>query len=206
MPEIAKPSEKEDLETLVSGAGALIFDCDGTLVDTPELYAMAWQHAFRSAGYVMTRDWYLKRAGLSEQVLLDAFETEHDVRLDRNRAVSDMRSSLHRNIGKVPEITSVCDIARRQRGQKPMAVASGGPRSAVVASLQATRLLPVFDTVITIEDVALPKPAPDLFLEAARKLGVEPSACLVFEDSPQGIEAAGNAGMQVIDVHGIIAA
>ena len=195
-----------DLNAAVFDAGALIFDCDGTLVDTPDLYATAWQDAFRIAGYAMTRDWYLERAGLSEQVLLDAFEAERDVRLDRDQAVKDMRSSLHHNIGKVPEITPICDIARQQLGQRPMAVASGGPASAVIASLEATGLLPLFDTVVTIEDVARPKPAPDLFLEAARRLEIEPSLCVVFEDSPQGIEAAKNAGMQAINVRDIIAA
>ncbi|MES0883844.1 HAD family hydrolase [Roseibium sp. SCP14] len=191
----------KDLETLISKAEALIFDCDGTLVDTPALYAKAWQEAFSNAGADMRPEWYLERAGLSEQVLMEAFENDFGVVLDRERMVADSRSFLQRNIDNVQEISAVCDIARRHKGQKPIAVASGGPVTAVRPSLEATNLLDLFDAIVTVEDVAHPKPAPDLFLEAARRLGVDPDACLVFEDSPQGIEAAQNAGMQVVDVN-----
>ncbi|MEM9631077.1 MAG: HAD family phosphatase [Pseudomonadota bacterium] len=191
----------KDLETLISKAEALIFDCDGTLVDTPALYAKAWQEAFRNAGAEMRPEWYLERAGLSEQVLMEAFENEFGVTLDREQMVADCRSYVQRNIGHVEEISAVGDIARRHKGQKPIAVASGGPVTAVLPSLEATNLLNLFDTVVTVEDVSHPKPAPDLFLEAARRLGVDPAVCLVFEDSPQGIEAAQKAGMQVVDVN-----
>lgn len=193
----------KDLETLISKAEALIFDCDGTLVDTPTLYAKAWQEAFSNAGSEMRREWYLERAGLSEQVLMEAFEKDFGVTLNRELLVADCRSYLQQNIGHVEEISVVSDIARRHKGQKPIAVASGGPVTAVLPSLEATNLLDLFDTIVTVEDVSHPKPAPDLFLEAARRLGVDPDACLVFEDSPQGIEAAQNAGMQVVDVNGM---
>lgn len=188
------------LEQLISSAQALIFDCDGTLVDTPGLYATAWKEAFANAGHDMSAEWYLERAGMSESVLLKAFEAAFGVHLDHDRTVADVRRSLSMNIETVQQITPVSDIARRCHGQKKMAVASGGPQTAVLPCLRATDLLSLFDTVVTIEDVAHPKPAPDLFFEAAKRLGVAPSHCLVFEDSPQGIQAAVDAGMEVIDV------
>ena len=81
-----------------------------------------------------------------------------------------------------------------------MAVASGGPGAVVRPSLAAVGLLAVFDTVVTIEDVGRPKPAPDLFVEAAARLGVRTQDCLVLEDSPQGLQAARAAGMTAVDV------
>ncbi|POF30972.1 HAD family hydrolase [Roseibium marinum] len=193
------------LEDLLETAQALIFDCDGTLLATPDLYAGAWQAAFAFAGQDMAAGWYHKRAGMSEHVLLDEFEKERSVVLDRESVVQAMRSDVLQRIGAVREISAVVGIARRFEGLKPMAVASGGPREIVRASLESAGLMPLFQTVVTMDDVAHAKPAPDLFLEAARRLGAAPADCLVFEDSRQGIQAAHNAGMRVVDVNELIA-
>ncbi|MEE4012746.1 HAD family phosphatase [Roseibium sp. FZY0029] len=193
-----------ELETLLQRAQALIFDCDGTLVQTPALYAGAWQDAFKAAGHHMEPDWYHARAGMSEHVLLDDFESEHGVTVDRGLTVREMRSAVLERIGEVSEIEIISSIARRFHGKLPMAVASGGPREVVLASLKETGLLPLFDTVVTIDDVAHAKPAPDLFLEAASRLAVTAAQCLVFEDSQQGLEAAHNARMPVVDVNHLI--
>jgi beta-phosphoglucomutase-like phosphatase (HAD superfamily) len=195
-----------DLENLLTEAQALIFDCDGTLVDTPAVYARAWQTAFAEAGQDMEPAWYHERAGMSEYVLLDAFEKMRDVKLDRQHVVQVMRQSALQGMEQVTEISLVADIARRFRGLKPMAVASGGPEIVVMSSLRATGLHPLFDTIVTIDAVENAKPAPDLFLEAATRLGVDPAGCLVFEDSPQGVDAAQAAGMPVIDVNDLIGA
>lgn len=81
-----------------------------------------------------------------------------------------------------------------------MGVASGGQSSLVEATLCACRLLELFDTIVTIEEVRRRKPAPDLFSEAARRLKVQRCERLVFEDSKEGIEGARRAGAEVIDV------
>ena len=81
-----------------------------------------------------------------------------------------------------------------------MAVASNGNRSLVTASLERTNLLSLFDTVVTIDDVTQGKPAPDIFLEAARRLNVEPERCFIFEDSEEGLEAASRAKIPACDV------
>lgn len=181
-------------------AGALIFDCDGTLVDTLPIYAGAWAHGFSPSGRTMERNWYLQRAGFSEHGLMDRFDADHDVEVDRDQVIRLMRQRFLADIASVREINAVASIARAHQNRLPMAVASGGSRQIVSACLEATGLGALFETVVTIEDVAHPKPAPDLFLEAARRLGVAPNRCVVFEDSPQGIQAAESAGMQAIDV------
>lgn len=190
----------QTLVTFLASAKALIFDCDGTLVETPTLYSRAWQDAFDAAGHRMDLAWYHARAGMSEDVLMDDYESEYGVTLDRHLAVREMRSAVLKRMHEVNEIDQISAIARRSKGILPMAVASGGPREVVLASLKATHLLPLFDTIVTIDDVAHPKPAPDLFLEAASRLKTNPENCLVFEDSHQGLQAAANAGMKAIDV------
>ena len=98
----------------------------------------------------------------------------------------------------------VVDVARRYHGRVPMAVASAGRREIVEDTLRATGIRDLFREIVTVEDVdGRTKPAPDLFLEAARRLGVDPERCTVFEDTDEGIEAAIRAGMSVTDVRTI---
>ena len=82
----------------------------------------------------------------------------------------------------------------------PLAVASGGPRNVVRHSLETSGLAPLFRAVVTADDVVHGKPAPDMFLLAARLLGVAPERCLVFEDADLGVQGAQAAGMQVVRV------
>lgn len=189
------------LEEMLAGADALIFDCDGTLVNSCPVYSVAWTAGFALSGVIMDVDWYEARNGLSEHVLMDQFEHEHRVVLDRENVVGTMRRYyLDHLTANLQEIAAVTEIVRRFAGKLPMAVASGGSREIVTSSLDALNLTKHFDKLITIDDVGVPKPEPDLFLAAAKFLGIAPERCLVFEDSPQGIEAARRASMSVIDV------
>ena len=185
---------------LPDDVAALIFDCDGTLVDTPPLYVRAWAAGLRPSGHDMPEPWYRARAGLSEHRLMDAFEAEHRLTLNREDVVRRMREAFLAALPDLREIATIAAIARQVRGRLPLAVASGGSRAIVTATLRATALLDLFDTVVTLDDVPHPKPNPALFLEAANRLAVPPARCLVFEDSPPGLEAAHRAGMRAIDV------
>ena len=190
----------QDLKTLLAQAGAIIFDCDGTLVNTPPIYARAWMAGLLRSGTPITADWYLARAGMSEYVLMDAFEAETGLKLNREEVVATVRATFLEVLAELQEIEAITHIARENHGRLPMAVASGGPKEIVMATLEVTGLRDLFDTVVTIEDVGRAKPAPDLFLEAARRLCVPPASVLVFEDTSEGLEAASQAGMQAIDV------
>ena len=134
---------------------------------------------------------------------MDAFETEASAKLDRAKVLEVVRTTFLDEIESLQEVTDIAMIARLARPLLPIAVASGGPLAIVEPSLQRTGLLPLFRTIVTIGDVERPKPAPDLFLEAARRIGVSPAACLVIEDSGAGLDAAKAAQMHAIGVHDI---
>lgn len=180
--------------------GALIFDCDGTLVDSAPVYLRAWAEGLAASGKALDEAWYRARYGLSEQVLMEAFEQAHGVRLDRAAVVSHMRAAYFTNITALTECPAITAIVRREHGRIPLAVASGGPGAIVRASLEHLGLTPFFDAIVSLDEVGVPKPAPDLFLHAAGCLGVAPEDCLVFEDSDTGLIAAQRAGMHAVDV------
>src|SRR5204862_7694528 len=94
----------------------------------------------------------------------------------------------------------VADVARAHHGRVPMAVVSGGPGVAVRAALTKAGVLDLFDAVVTVDDVARGKPAPDLYLAAVDRLGCGPDDCVAYEDSEEGIAAARAAGIRCIDV------
>ncbi|HME24953.1 MAG TPA: HAD family phosphatase [Acetobacteraceae bacterium] len=195
----------ELINDALDGRRAIIFDCDGTLVDSAPIYARAWAAGFAIAGGEMPRDWYFQRSGLSEHVLMDQFEEAFGVTLDRVGTVTTMRLAFLDAIVDLREVEAIAEIARLASGLMPIAVASGGPRAIVHPSLRQTGLDRLFRTIVTFEDVGIAKPAPDLFLEAARQMGVEPAQCLVLEDSETGIDAALAAGMGWVDVRDNVA-
>ena len=137
-------------------------------------------------------------------MLIDEFEAEHKVQLDRPEVVKRMHEEFLSRLSTLDEISPIAQIARERKGIVPMAVASGGARAIVTATLEATQFRPLFDEIVTMDDVTRGKPFPDLFLEAARRLRMNPSDCLVFEDTGEGLLAAQRAGMAAIDVRSLV--
>lgn len=179
---------------------ALIFDCDGTLITSARVYAKAWAEGFGLSGRQMDASWYMANHGLSECGLIGAFERLHGITVDQDAVVARMRAGFIERLSEVYENPPIARIARSLANTVPMAVASGGPRAIVEASLVATGLRHLFPHVVTYDDVGRAKPDPALFLEAARRLGVQPENCIAFEDSAVGIAAARDANMTVIDI------
>jgi beta-phosphoglucomutase-like phosphatase (HAD superfamily) len=188
--------------SLVEGTfSALIFDCDGTLVDSAPAHLHSLQTAFQPLGLEMAPDWYGTRHGLSPDHLIDEYEAEFKVPLiDRVALFQRNNAAYQAAISLIREVTLVADIARAWHGRVPMSVASNGVRANVEATLVSTKLRPLFDHIVTAGDVRHGKPAPDVYLEAARRMKVDPAACIVFEDSDEGLQAAHSAGMRGIDI------
>jgi beta-phosphoglucomutase family hydrolase len=181
---------------------ALIFDCDGTLADTMPAHFRAWQVTLAPLGLSFPEQRFYALAGvptprIAELVLAAGGPV---VGLDAAELAARKEKAYRDNLTTVAPIEKVVSIARQARGLLPMAVASGSHRDLVQSTLQAVGIAGWFDVVVAAEDVVHPKPAPDVFLEAARRLGVPPAGCTVYEDGDLGIQAAQAAGMRVVDI------
>lgn len=126
--------------------------------------------------------------------------SEKNLPLDPAIVTREKEEAVLRHFSEVRPIGPVVDIARRCREAGPVAIASGGGRRMVEHTLSQIGLGDFFAVIVTAEDTVRHKPEPDVFWEAARRMGVEPAACTVYEDSDVGLEAARRAGMRAIDV------
>jgi beta-phosphoglucomutase-like phosphatase (HAD superfamily) len=178
----------------------LIFDCDGTLIDTMPLHTESWDAAFTQLGHKLPEDFIDRYKGIPSADIVRKYNLEFNTDLDPDGTAALKNSIVENKIPFAKPIQQIVNIAIEYKGKLPMAVASGGNRTNVDASLESIGLNELFDAVVTANDDVKPKPFPDIFLEAAKRIGVEPENCLVFEDGDMGIEAAEKAGMPVIDV------
>jgi len=183
---------------------ALIFDCDGTLVDTARAHLAAYNAALAHTSQQMPWQWYSTRMGVPAHELLAEFSAERRITLAVEDAVAGHASAYQASFDQMREITAVAEVARAYHAKVPMAVASNGIRINVLGSLRGAGLLHLFDAVVAVDEVAQGKPAPDLYLEAARRLNVAPEDCIVFEDTAEGLEAAHRAGMRTRDVTKVV--
>jgi beta-phosphoglucomutase-like phosphatase (HAD superfamily) len=103
-------------------------------------------------------------------------------------------------MARVEPIHAVVEIAKANHGKIPMAVASGGTQKIIAMVLDHLKIRHLFDAVVTSEMVKHQKPAPDIFMEAARRIGVDPKLCRAYEDTDLGLTAIRAAGMEAIDV------
>jgi beta-phosphoglucomutase-like phosphatase (HAD superfamily) len=180
-----------------AGTEALLFDCDGTLVDTMGLYRICWRQVFGRHGFDMSDDWFEIWAGHSMTPFVEAALGSADpafVAAVAKEGVELFLESTH----LLEPLDHVVSIARRHHGRIPLAVVSGGPRSAVIASLDAVGITDLFDVIVTVSDVQHGKPAPDGYLRAIELLGVRPEACVAYEDTASGMESARGAGIPAI--------
>src|SRR5260221_13963233 len=120
---------------------------------------------------------------MAEYRMMDEFEDEHKIQLDRPEVVKRMREEFLSRLSTLDEISPIAQIARERKGIVPMAVASGGARAIVTATLEATQLRPLFDEIVTMDDANRGKPFPDLFLEEGRRLRMNTFDSLGLEDT-----------------------
>jgi len=133
--------------------------------------------------------------GKPTDVIVRQLNAKFGLSLDVEKTVRMKENHYLALVPEVKAVQPVLDFAKSIHGTAPMAIASGGHHELVDATLAALGVAGLFDAVVCAEDYAHGKPAPDPFLEAAKRLGVPASDCVVFEDSPTGIEAAEAAGM-----------
>jgi HAD superfamily hydrolase (TIGR01509 family) len=182
------------------GVEGLIFDCDGTLVDTMPLHMAGWHKAFSEFGVSCPDDFLNPLKGMHEEDIVELYNKQYGTDIDAKLLIKMKHDHFRKMINKVKPIKPVTDVASKYYGKLPMAVVSGGTRENVHMVLEKIKIKYYFPVIITADDPVEPKPSPEIFLEAARRINVEPCKCQVFEDGDIGLKAAIEAGMKATDV------
>ncbi|RPI99960.1 MAG: HAD family hydrolase [Chloroflexi bacterium] len=183
----------------------LIFDCDGTLADTMPLHWRAWRVIAARHRIHLPEDRFYSLGGVPSREILKMLSAEQGLGLDHLAVAREKEAEYLPLIAQVEPINVVVGVARENQGKLPMAVASGGTRSNIEQVLNHLGIRHLFQAVVTSEDVARQKPAPDIFLEAARRIGVPPKYCRAYEDTQLGMKAIRAAGMEAVDVRELLA-
>ncbi|HZL44210.1 MAG TPA: HAD family phosphatase [Verrucomicrobiae bacterium] len=182
----------------------IIFDCDGTLADSMPLHWRAWQAIARRYQLEFPQDRFYALGGVPSRDILKMLGQEQGVELDHIAVAKEKETEYLPLIAQVEPINAVVGIARNNFGKIPMAVASGGTRPIIEQVLHRLGIHHLFNAIVTSEDVSAQKPAPDIFLEAARRIGVPPQFCRAYEDTELGLQAIRAAGMEAIDVRTLV--
>lgn len=181
-------------------AKALIFDCDGTLVDSMPLHMKAWEEAVIDSGLPFNYDFFFSRKGIPSRQIMNEYCLQNSFNVDVEKVIEEKNNIYRRGLKTVGPLEPVVSIVQEYKSKLPMAVVSGERKINVHDSLTNIGIIDLFPIIITSDDPFRPKPAPDKFLEAARLLNIEPEFCQVFEDGESGIEAAIKANMIITDV------
>ncbi|HOK26698.1 MAG TPA: HAD-IA family hydrolase [Bacteroidales bacterium] len=190
------------------GVKGIIFDLDGTLVDSMPYHFAGWKKACEKFGADIDPSFLRLHTGSPGWII--ASEIIKTCKLDSSITIDDILKvkleDFYSNQHLIKPIEPVVAIVKKYYGKLPMAIGTGGHRDAVERTLEVTGLKKYFDIVITANDVQNHKPHPETFLKCAELMNVEPRFIQVFEDGDLGIEAARRAGMIVTDVREFIPA
>ncbi|HVU27617.1 MAG TPA: HAD-IA family hydrolase [Verrucomicrobiae bacterium] len=178
----------------------LIFDCDGTLADTMPLHWRAWQMVTAKYKLHFPEDRFYALGGVPSRDILKMLAKEQGMTLDHIKASHEKENAYLPLLPQVEPIHAVVEIAKENFGKIPMAVASGGTQQIITQVLEHLKIRHLFGAIVTSEMVQNQKPAPDIFLEAAKRIGVEPKCCRAYEDTDLGMQAIRDAGMEAVDV------
>lgn len=180
---------------------AILFDMDGTLAETESLWTETLVRALRKRGWEMDEEDRAFVVGHSFQDIYEHLRAKYGLAISSEALQGWMNEEKEAVFGEALQPLPGAVEAVRRLGRKwPVALVSGSPREDVEFVLGRLGLQDAFHLKLGVEDYPRGKPAPDGFLEAARRLGVPPEACVVFEDSTAGIRAAKAAGMCCIAV------
>ena len=180
----------------------LIFDMDGTLVDSGQLHEQAWIATLKKYQIPLDRSLMRSLAGLSTKATVERLIKKFDCRqLAEAIEISEFKEAyVHQHIDSLVKPTSLFETVKQYYNKKPMAVGTGASTLEAKKILAACGLDKYIQYVVGADQVDNPKPAPDTFLLCAKLLEVSPEQCVVFEDAQLGLQAARAAGMTAIDV------
>jgi beta-phosphoglucomutase family hydrolase len=178
----------------------LVFDCDGTIADTMPAHYRAWVQALGEHGVEFPEAMFYEMGGIPTPKIVEVLNERHGHTMPVMETALYKESLFEKEIAGVLAIEPVVRVICEYDGKLPMAVATGGFRHVCKKILETVGVADRFPVIVAAEDVKHGKPAPDVFLEAARQIGVDPRLCMAFEDANLGIQSATAAGMTVVDV------
>jgi HAD superfamily hydrolase (TIGR01509 family) len=179
---------------------ALLFDCDGTLVDTMGVHRIVWAEIFARYGFEITDQWWEDYANVALMPFVRAVIPDASEELADELNIEGMARYMEA-IHLAEPLEHVIEVVRAHHGRLPMAVVTGGYREIVVPTLDAAGITHLFDVIVTADDVVHSKPAPDVYERAAALLQVDPARCVAYEDSEIGMASAHGAGIgRIVDI------
>lgn len=179
---------------------AYLFDCDGTIADSMPLHYKAWKKVLGEWNCEFDEALFYSWGGMPIAEIISTLNVERGLSMPVEQVARRKENLYFELLPELKPVPEVLEHVQAQHGRVPFAVVSGSTRDSVIASLSALNLLEKFDTLVCAGEYARSKPDPEAFLLAASKLGVAPAACLVFEDTDMGIQAATSAGMSSVRV------
>jgi len=182
---------------------AVIFDWDGVIVDSRAHHEEAWRWMVAQRGEVLPTGFFLKSFGIKkERAITDLLGWQ--LPSDELSRLIQSKEALYRTLfeqkGAAPLAGVVDFLTVLRTNEVPFTIASSTPRKNIDFALPLLGLQSYYADIVVAEDVVHGKPNPEVFLFAARKLGIAPDRCVVIEDAPMGIEAGLAAGMKVVAV------
>ncbi len=178
----------------------LVFDCDGTIADTMPAHYRAWVAALGEYGVEFPEALFYEFGGMPTPRIISILNERHGHNMPVEETAHKKELIFEQTLHEVLPIEPVVEVIREYDGKLPMAVATGGFRRIAERTLKIVGVWDKISALVAAEDVKHGKPAPDVFLEAARLINVDPKLCMAFEDANLGVQSATAAGMMVIDV------
>ena len=182
---------------------AVLWDMDGTLVDSEEFHWIAWRDTMAKEGMVVTREQFLATFGQRNDSIIPAWlgSAASAERIERiGQAKEELYRDLVQRLGVAPEPGVAVWLDRLHKDGWHQAVASAAPRANIDAVLEALSADHLFQSIVSAEDVHRGKPDPEVYVLAASRVGVPAERCIVVEDAAAGVEGARRAGMRSIGV------
>ena len=181
-------------------AKALIFDLDGTLVDSMPLHYEAWKEVCATKGLDFSEDEFYALAGVPSDRIFEIINERHGTDFEPKTDSLIKEETYLRKIDKLKAVEPVLNLAKDFYGKLPMSIGTGSPGQHSWEAVRALGLDKYFDILVSKNDVVEGKPNPETFLKCAEAMNVEPQYCQVFEDGDPGLQAAKTAGMIVTDI------
>lgn len=179
---------------------ALIFDMDGTLLNTIAIHYKAWETVCHKYNIEVTKEYFFALTGRPVLEIARSLIRDFNAQVAPETLLKEKEELVSRDNRKIELIEPVAQLVIDNSGRLPMAIGTGSNREKALMMLEKAGMLHYFDHIVTADDVENHKPHPETFLKCASRMGIDPQYCQVFEDGPAGLQAAQTAGMVATDV------